>query len=39
MKNNHIDFNKLSYFYTDLYRDIYKNSLDEFNNLIEESTI
>ena len=36
MKNNHIDFNKLSYFYTDLYRDIYKNSLNEFNNLIEE---
>ena len=36
MKNNLIDFNKLSYFYTDLYRDIYKNSLNEFNNLIEE---
>ena len=36
MKTNHIDFNKLSDFHTNLYKKIYKNSLDEFNKVIEE---
>ena len=36
MKNNHIDFNKLSDFHTNLYKNIYKNSFKEFNNFIEE---
>ena len=36
MKTNHIDFNKLSDFNTNLYKKIYKNSSDEFNKVIEE---
>lgn len=39
MKNNYIDFDKLSDFQTKSYKKIYKDSLNEFNDFIEELLI